>query len=85
VWTKEKEMKCQRKVVRLLAQVQCDDRGFQGSWAACLIYLMYRVQTVQLGEIVPGRAMVDQPLRSANDWRDPSREPVLTILTVWRR
>jgi hypothetical protein len=46
---------------------------------------MYRKSLVTAGEIVRARAVVSNRLRPANDWRDPSESPVLTILTVWRR
>jgi len=45
-----------KKMGRLLAQVQCDDRGFQvAGLRACLSYVS--CSTLQLGEIVPVRAM----------------------------
>ena len=46
-----------KKMVRLLTQVQCDDRRFQvAGLRACLSYVS--CSTLQLGEIVPDRAMV---------------------------
>ena len=56
----EKENEMSKKMGRLLAQVQCDDRGFQvAGLRACLSYVS--CSTLQLGEIVPVRAMGDQP------------------------
>src|SRR5438477_4519123 len=54
---KEKGNEMSKKMVQLLAQVQCDDRGFQvAGLRACLPYVS--CSTLQLGEIIPDRAMV---------------------------
>ena len=45
---------------------------------------MYRKSLLQLVRLF-GPGCGEQSLRPANDWRESSREPVLTILTVWRR